>query len=73
MRNFLIAAGALTAAVYGVRYVQQYSQRERRKALLTHVRCGDDHAVTAYHAICLMHSTVMACSIGRNCWSALIS
>lgn len=38
VRNFLIAAGTLTAAVYGVRYVRQYSQRERRKALLTHYR-----------------------------------
>ena len=41
VRNFLIAAGTLTAAVYGVRYIRQYSQRERRKALLTHVRCGE--------------------------------
>jgi hypothetical protein len=41
VRNFLIAAGTLTAAVYGVRYIRQYSQRERWKALLTHVRCGE--------------------------------
>lgn len=45
VRNFLIAAGTLTAAVYGVRYVRQYSQRERRKALLTHVSCGDEDTI----------------------------